>query len=67
MRVFWWRVLKEFLLARQVLHKRHVDPVAFCEVCGHPEESIRHVMLECTVVRQFWNQTRVATGLKLHS
>ena len=33
--------------------------------CGHPEQSIRHVVLECTVARQFWNQTRVATGLKL--
>jgi len=37
-RVFWWRVLNEFLPAREVLRRRHIDPLAFCEVCGHSEE-----------------------------
>jgi hypothetical protein len=43
-RVFWWRVLHEFLPAKQILWRRHIEPVAFCEVCGDPGESIRHVL-----------------------
>lgn len=52
-KVFWWRVLHEFIPARQVLHQRHIDPVAFCEVCGHSEEYIRHVLLECSMATEF--------------
>jgi hypothetical protein len=32
-RVFWWRVLHEFLPAKSVLYRRHIEPTAFCEVC----------------------------------
>jgi hypothetical protein len=39
-RVFWWRVLHEFLPTRQILHFRHVEPIANCEVCGAEEETI---------------------------
>jgi len=66
-RVFWWRVLLEFLPTKQILFRRHIEPEAFCEVCGEPEESIRHVLLDCTVARQFWQYTRWATGVKLPS
>lgn len=64
-RVFWWRVLHEFLPARQILWRRHIEPVAFCEVCGNPEESMRHVLVDCTVAQEFWKQIKVATGMKL--
>ena len=66
-RVFWWRVLHEFLPTKQILFRRHIEPEALCEVCGEPEESIRHVLLDCTVARQFWQYTRWATGVKLPS
>jgi hypothetical protein len=45
-KVFWWRVIHEFLPTKYVLHKRHIEPEAHCETCGVPEESIRHVLLE---------------------
>jgi hypothetical protein len=57
--------MHEFLLTRQILCRKHVEPVAFCEVCGDPEESIKHVLVDCTVAKQFWNQTKVATGVKI--
>jgi NMD protein affecting ribosome stability and mRNA decay len=44
-----------------------VEPVAFCEVCGDPEESIKHVLVDCTVANQFWSQTREATRVKIPS
>lgn len=28
-RVFWWRVLHEFLPTKKILHRRHVEPLAF--------------------------------------
>jgi hypothetical protein len=66
-KVFWWRGLHEFLPARQILWRRHIEPVANCEACGAPEESIRHVLLDCTVAKDFWSQTRLAAGVKIPS
>jgi hypothetical protein len=59
-KVFWCRVLHQFLTTRQVLHKRHIEPnpIASCEVCGEQEESIRHVLLDCTVPKDFWAQAK---------
>lgn len=39
--------------------------MANCEVCGNPEESIRHVLLECSVAKEFWFQVRQTTGIKI--
>ena len=55
----------ELLPARQILCRRHVEPVAFCEVCGDPEESMKHVLVDCTVAKQFWSQTRASTKVKI--
>jgi ribonuclease HI len=64
-RVFWWRVLHEFLPAKQILHKGHIERIPRCDTCGAPEETIRHVLLECTVAKLFWNITRDVTGVKI--
>lgn len=64
-KVFWWRVIHEFLPARYILWKRHIEPVAVCEVCGASEESIDHVLIQCTVAKEFWQQVRVGIGVKL--
>jgi hypothetical protein len=45
--------------------KRHIEQEAHCETCGVPEESIQHVLLEWTVARIFWAQTRSLTGVKI--
>ena len=66
-RVFWWRVLHEFLPARQVLCRRHIEPIANCEVCGATEESVKHVSMECTVAKEFWHQVLMMTGVKTYS
>uniref|UniRef100_A0A0A8YG60 Reverse transcriptase zinc-binding domain-containing protein n=1 Tax=Arundo donax TaxID=35708 RepID=A0A0A8YG60_ARUDO len=64
-KVFWWRVIHEFLPARQILHKRHIDPIAFCEACGSEEESVRHVLLDCTIARLFWSNAKELTSVKI--
>nr|TKW06741.1 hypothetical protein SEVIR_7G260350v2 [Setaria viridis] len=64
-KVFWWRVLHDYLPARKVLHVRHIEPTAHCETCGADEELVWHVLLECTVARMFWEQAKKITGVKL--
>jgi hypothetical protein len=64
-KIFWWRVVREFLPAKQVLHRRHVEPVPTCDTCGNHEESIRHVLMECSIARIFWEQTKELIGVKL--
>ena len=63
-RVFRWRVAHEFLPARQVLCRRHIESIAFCEECGDPKESILHVLLVCSMAKEFWRQVRMGTGVK---
>ena len=58
-------MIHEFLPARHILWKRHIEPVPFCEVCGAPEESICHVLLECSIANEFWHQVRVGIGVKI--
>lgn len=64
-KVFWWRVMHGFLLARLVLHRRHVEPIPHCEVCGAEEESTRHVLIDCTIAKDFWEHAKELIGIKL--
>lgn len=50
-RVFWWRVLHGYLPVKHTLHKRHIERIPNCDICGAPEDTIRHVLLECTVAK----------------
>ena len=58
-KVFWWRVLHEFLPTKSVLNQRHIEPLAFCDVCGAEKETIRHVLIECTMAMQFWREIKM--------
>jgi hypothetical protein len=57
--------MHEFLPAKQILHRHHIEIVPNCDVCGAPKESIRHVLLDCAVARIFWEVTKASTGVKL--
>jgi hypothetical protein len=56
--------MHEFLPARQVLCRRHIELIANCEVCGATEESIKHVLMG-TVAKEFWHQVKLMTGVKI--
>jgi ribonuclease HI len=64
-RVFWWRVVNNFLPTRGELHRRHIEPLANCEVCGSDCESIHHVLLKCTPAKAFWQQVKELSGVKV--
>lgn len=40
-----------FLPAKEELHRRHIEPIPNCDVCGSEKESVRHVLMECTIAR----------------
>ena len=67
-RVFWWRVLHEFLAApKEVLYQRHVKPMAFCDLSGADREKIKHVLTECTVAKLFCREIKLLMCTKLPS
>ena len=39
-KVFWWRVLHDYLPVRKELHRRHIEPTAHCETCGANENQL---------------------------
>ncbi|XP_040379850.1 uncharacterized protein LOC121054416 [Oryza brachyantha] len=63
--VFWWRVMHEFLPSRQILRRRHLERLANCERCGADEESVLHVVVECTLAKRFWKSIKQLIGVKL--
>jgi hypothetical protein len=44
---------------RQVLFRRHIERIAFCEDRGDPEESIQHALIGCWVAKRLWHQVRL--------
>lgn len=66
-KVFWWRVVHEFLPAKDILNRRHIEPSSCCDTCGAEKETIRHILIECTIAKRFWAEVRVLTGVKLPS
>lgn len=57
--------MHEFLPAKAVLNQRHIEPTAYCEVCGAEKETIRHILLECTTALHFWREVKLLTGVKI--
>jgi hypothetical protein len=51
--VFWWRVVNNFLPAKEILNQRHIEPVPNYDVCGEEKESVKHVLLDYTVAKLF--------------
>lgn len=64
-RVFWWRVLKNMLPAYGELKRRHVMTEAFCPMCGHDEESLFHVLVNCDHAHLFWEEAEDFFEFKL--
>ena len=64
-RVFWWRIMHDYIPSRANLHRRHIDQLSTCDTCGACEETTFHALTECTYARQFWLRLRELTGIKL--
>jgi hypothetical protein len=58
LRVFWWRVMHEFMPSRANLNRQHIDPIANCESCGTPKETTFHALVECPAAREFWRRLK---------
>lgn len=61
---FWWRVVNGFLPTKGIMHRRHIESIANCDVCG-AEESIKHVLMDCTMAKYCWDQAKVLTSVKV--
>jgi hypothetical protein len=34
---FWWRVVNGFLPTKGIMHRRHIESIVNCDVCGTEE------------------------------
>ncbi|OEL33561.1 hypothetical protein BAE44_0005421 [Dichanthelium oligosanthes] len=59
-RIFWWRVINNFMPTKAELRRRHVIQESHCEVCGVPVEDLYHVAVDCPVAR-FWEATNISS------
>lgn len=51
--------------AKDVLHTRHIEPTSYRDTCGADRETISHILMDCTIAKNFWRQTQCLTGSKL--
>ena len=51
--------------SKKCLFRRHIERTPNCDVCGADEETIRHVLMDCTVAKFFWAEVRRLTAVKL--
>jgi hypothetical protein len=63
-RIFWWRVINNFLPSKAELKRRHVIKESHCEVCGYAAEDLFHIIVECPWARRFWEAIFNTTGRK---
>lgn len=64
-RVFWWWVIRDFLLRRSTLQRWNIERVAFCEVCGDRQETVMHVLTSCSQALAFWSAMKDMARIKL--
>jgi hypothetical protein len=43
-KVFWWRVIKNFILCKNVLDGRHMERIPFCVGCGADRQTAKHAL-----------------------
>jgi hypothetical protein len=63
--VFWWRVINDFIPCRANLHRRHIEKLSSCEVCGAEVETTFHSLTECTHPKLLWREVHHMAGIKL--
>lgn len=64
-RVFWWRVMNDYMPCKANLYRRHVDQVASCELCGASEDTTYHVLIQCSFAHSFRRKLKNTEGIKL--
>lgn len=64
-RIFWWRVLHNYMPTKEELKRRHISKEGHCETCGKDSESLYHVVFECTYAHRFWDAVKEITGVKM--
>jgi hypothetical protein len=61
-RVFWWRVMHDFMPSRASLYRQYIDPIANCESCGTPRETTFHTPVECPAAKEIWRRLKRLKG-----
>ena len=51
-----------FLPSKGVLRRRHIIGESHCETCGHPDEDLFHIVVDCPWARRFWAEVKHVTG-----
>jgi hypothetical protein len=50
---------------RANLHRKHIDPLPTCKVCGMEDETTYRALTQCTFAVKFWDKLRTLTGIKV--
>ena len=56
---FLWLCMHNSLLVKAVLAMRGIIQDSSCPLCNNSQETIRHLLIECVVAKEFWHKLMV--------
>ena len=60
---FLWLCMHNSLPVRAVLARRGILQDSSCPLCNNSQETIRHLLIECVVAKDFWHRIMVPPDL----
>ena len=64
-KVFWWRVMHNFVPVKANLMERHIETQGTCPDCGAKDETVYHALITCTFATMFWRSFYEMFNIKL--
>ena len=60
MKHFIWKAGRDILATKSNLAQRRIIPNGTCELCGHEEETVCHLLWTCDHVEKVWKNSKLA-------
>jgi hypothetical protein len=57
--------MHDYMSCQAYLQRQHVDLIANYTICGIPEETTYHALVECSITQAFWSKLKELEGIKL--
>jgi hypothetical protein len=64
-KVFWWRVMHNYVPVNANLKERHIENQGTCPDRGVQDETVYHALITCTFATMFWRSFHKLYSIKL--
>ena len=62
---FAWRAGRDILATKSNLAKRRITPNGICDLCGHNEETVSHLLWGCDHAKEVWMNSKMVLPFEI--